>query len=302
MPRLPALRHPVRLVVVAVGFVVVVVVFGSTCSAPASRALPPPSSTSSTEPEATTTSVDHSRTLLEPLPGRTTTTLTEVGDAVLSGIVEGPQGRVAGAVVRVERLVGDAVQLREARTGQDGTFVLEGVPGGRLRVRAFAPPSLTMLEPDIFFLADGDQRDLRLAVREHAGLVVLSDVTPRAPTAGSNVSLAVRVLRRVVDEQGIARTEPIPGVPLQLSASGWVFLNGQASTGGDGVAVFTFRCEQATSVSASVSLSDGGQDRSYPLDVPSCGPRPTTTTTTSTTTTEPDGTTTSSAPTTTEGD
>jgi hypothetical protein len=308
MARLPALRHPVRLVAVVVGIVGFVVVFGSTCSAPDPRTLPPPSSTSSTEPEQTTTTVDHSRTVLQPVAGVTTTTLAEFGDAILSGVVTGPDGDVPGAVVRIERLVGDAVQVREVRTGDDGTWALEGLPGGRIRVRAFAPPTLTMLEPEIFFLTDGDQRDLRLVVREHQGILVLSDVTPLAPTVGSNVNLALRVVEKVVDDQGVARTRPVAELPVQVRSSGWEPLDGPASTDGDGVAVFTFRCERAATVTASAVLFDGEEERSYPLEVPSCRPRPTTTTTTTTTTsttstTDPDNTTTtSSGPTTTEDD
>lgn len=300
---MPEVRHPVRLVVIAVGVVLVAVVFGGTCSAPDRRSLPPPSSTSSTEVEQTTTSVDRSRTVLQPLTGRTTTTLAEFGDAILSGSVTGPEGPVPGAVVRIERLVGDAVQVREVRARDDGTWVLEGLPGGRMRVRAYAPPSLTMLEPEIFFLTEAQPRELRLTVREHAGILVLSDVTPSAPTVDSLVSVAVRVVEKVVDDVGVARTQPIVGVPLQVQSSGWDLVAGPGATGSDGVAVFTFRCDEAGSVTASVVLFDGTQDRSFPLEVPSCGPRPTTTTSSSTTTTEPDDDSTSSTgPTTTEDD
>jgi hypothetical protein len=300
--RLPQVRHPIRLAAIAIGVVLLVVVFGGTCSAPDRRTLPPPSSTSSTAVEETTTTIDRSRLVLQPIPGQTTTTLAEFGDAILSGAVTGPNGPVADAIVRIERLVGDAVQVREVRTRDDGTWVLEGLPGGRMRVRAYAPPSLTMLEPEIFFLTEAQPRDLSLTVREHAGVLVQSDVTPDAPTVGSLANLAVKVVRKVVDDQGVARTQPIPGVPLQVQSSGWVFVEGPGSTGSDGVAVFTFRCDQPATVSASVLLFDGTQDRSYPIEVPSCGPRPTTTTTTSTTTTtiDPDETTTSTAPTTTE--
>jgi hypothetical protein len=300
---MPEVRHPVRLVAIAVGVVLVAVVFGGTCSAPERRSLPPPSSTSSTGVEQTTTSVDRSRTVLQPLTGRTTTTLAEFGDAILSGSVTGPEGPVPGAVVRIERLVGDAVQVREVRARDDGTWVLEGLPGGRMRVRAYAPPSLTMLEPEIFFLAEAQPRELRLTVREHAGILVLSDVTPSAPTVDSLVSVAVRVVEKVVDDVGVARTRPIAGVPLQVQSSGWDLVAGPGATGSDGVAVFTFRCDEAGSVTSSVVLFDGTQDRSFPLEVPPCGPRPTTTTTSSTTTTEPDDDSTSSTgPTTTEDD
>ena len=290
MVRLPGIRHPIRLAAVVIGVILVVAVFGGTCSAPDRRSLPPPDPTASTVPEETTTTVDHSRTVLQPLTGRTTTTLAEFGDAILSGRVTGPNGPVPGAIVRIERLVADAVQVREVRTGDDGTWTLEGLPGGRMRVRAYAPPSLTMLEPEIFFLTEAQPRELRLTVREHAGVLVLSDVTPQAPTVGSDVSVAVRVVRKVVDGEGVARTEPIARVPLQIESSGWSLVGGPAATGSDGVAVFTFRCEQPATVAASALLFDGTQDRRFPLEVPSCGARPTTTTTTSTSTTtaEPD--------------
>lgn len=298
-----SVRHPVRLVAIVVGVVLVVVVFGSTCSAPERRTLPPPDPTATTRPEETTTTVDHSRTVLQPVAGQTTTTLAEFGDAILSGVVTGPDGGVPGAIVRIERLVGEAVQVREVRTRDDGTWALEGLPGGRMRVRAFAPPSLTMLEPEIFFLTDGQQRDLRLVLREHTGLLVLADVTPQAPTVGSAVNVAVQVVEKVVDDDGIARTRPLAGLPLQVRSSGWEAVAGPSATDGEGVAVYTFRCERATSVTATVILFDGVEERSFPLDVPSCGPRPTTTTTTtSTTTTEPDGPTTTSEPTTTTED
>lgn len=307
MVRVPAVRHPIRLAAIAIGVVLVVVFFGGTCSAPERRSLPPPSSTSSTAVEETTTTVDRSRIVLQPVSGQTTTTLAEFGDAILSGVVTGPDGPVPGATVRIERLVGDAVQVREVRTREDGTWVLEGLPGGRMRARAYAPPSLTMLEPEIFFLSESQPRELRFTLSEHSGVLVRSDVTPRAPTVGSAVNLAVQVVRRVVDDQGVARTQPIPDVPLEVQSSGWTFVDGPGATGSDGVAVFTFRCEQPATVTASVVLFDGLQDRSFPLETPSCGPRPTTTTTTSTTTTttdpddeDVDETTSSTAPTTTE--
>lgn len=307
MIRFPEVRHPIRLAAVAVGVILVVVVFGSTCSAPERATLPPPDPTATTRPEETTTTVDHSRTVLQAVAGQTTTTLADSGDAVLRGSVSGPAGPVPDAVVRVERLVRDAVQVFEVRTGEDGGWVLEGIPGGRMRVRAFAPPTLTMLEPEVFFLTASEPRDLQLVVREHQGLVVLSDVTPSAPTVGSPVSLAVRVMERVVGDDGVARTRPLPGQALQVRSSGWVFIDGPGATDGDGTAVFTYRCEQAGTVTAAAVVLVGAEEQTFPLDVPSCGPRPTTTTTT--TTTEPDDevdpdeeTTSTSAPTTTEDD
>src|SRR5690606_11294940 len=142
------------------------------------------------------------------------------------GTVVGPAGPVPGAVVRVERLVRDAVQVFEVRTGDDGGWSLEGVPGGRMRVRAFAPPRLTMLEPEVFVLTASQPRDLQLVVRADQGIVVLSDVTPSAPTVGSDVSMAVRVAEKVVGDAGVARTRPLPGQAVQVRSSGWVLVDG----------------------------------------------------------------------------
>jgi len=44
------------------------------------------------------------------------------GDATLAGVINGPEGPVAGAVVRVERLVGDAVTRLDVVSNADGSW------------------------------------------------------------------------------------------------------------------------------------------------------------------------------------
>jgi len=285
---LPSVRRPLRLLGALVAVLAVIAVFSATCARPDDRSLPPPSSTSSTVPPETTTTVDLSRVALPPVRGETTTTLQETGRAVLRGVVVGPDGNVPQAIVRIERLVGDAVQVRDVRAGDDGTFTVEGLPGGRVRVRAFLPPTLTMAGADLFFLRDRDTRDVRLTVTAHTGPDVRASTAPRAPVVGDLVNLLVWVAERVVDEQGVARTVPRPGVPVQVDATGWTFVQGRSATDGDGVALFTFRCDRASPVSATASIGTDPDVRSYPLEVPSCAGRPATTTTT----TDPDRTTT----------
>lgn len=316
------LRHPGWIATLALALVVVVV-FASTCTAPGAQTLPPPEPTSSTQPEPTTTSIDRSQIVLQPVAGETTTTLTETGDAVLGGVVAGPGGAVPGATVRIERLVGDAVQTWQVQAAQDGRWALEGLPGGRIRVRAFLAPTLTMTEPEIFFLRDGETREVRLQLRPHQGLDVRAAAAPGAPTVGQEVNLAVRVLELVVDSEGVARTRPVVGTTVRLRWSGWTRVDGVPSagtgadddgsdeidgfettrrsqgdevTGSDGVALYTFRCDRASSVSATAVLGAGAQEQVFPLEVPSCGPRPTTTTTTTTSTPGRPRSTTSSTP------
>lgn len=278
MTALPSARHPLPVVGALLAVVALIAVFSTTCSRPDDRTLPPPSATSSTAPLESSTSVDLSRVALPAVRGETTTTLQETGRASVRGVVLGPDGNVPQAIVRVERLVGDAVQVREVRAGADGTFAVEGLPGGRMRVRAFLPPTLTMAGAEVLFLRDRDTRDVRLAVTAHTGPDVRASTAPSAPVVGDLVNLLVWVAERVVDEEGVARTVPRPGVPVQVDANGWVFVQGRPATDGDGVALYTFRCDRATPVSATAFIGTAPDLRSYPLEVPPCASRPTTTT------------------------
>lgn len=289
MASLRSIRRPARLVGALLVVLAVIAVLSTTWARPDDRSLPPPSSTSSTAPEETTTTVDRSRLVLQPVPGQTTTTLAETGRARVRGVVVGPDGPVPEAVVRIERLVGERVQVRDLRAGADGTFVAERIPGGRLRVRAFLPPSLTMTQPEIFFLAERDEKDLRLNVTRHEGPDVRASTAPSSPRAGELVNLLVWVAERIVDADGVARTAPVPGVPVDVVSSGWTFVESRPVTDDDGVALFTFRCERSTSVTATAFIGVEPDVRTYPLEVPSCAERPaTTTTTTSRTTTTVD--------------
>lgn len=284
----PSIRRPVRLLGVLVAVVAVIAILSTTCARPEDRSLPPPSATSSTLPPETTTSADLSRIALAPVRGETTTTIQETGRAAVRGVVVGPDGNVGQAIVRVERLVGDTVQVRDVRAAADGTFAVEGLPGGRVRVRAFLPPTLTMAGADLFFLPDGDTRDVRLTVTRHEGPDVRASTAPSAPVVGDLVNLLVWVAERVVDEQGVARTVPRAGVPVQVASSGWVLVQARSVTDSDGVALYTFRCERSTPVTATATVGVEPDVRSYPLEVPPCASRPPTTTTT----TDPDRTTT----------
>lgn len=285
---LPPVRHPLRVLGPLLAALALLAVFSTTCSRPDDRSLPPPSSTSSTAPPESTTTVDLSRVALPAVRGETTTTLQETGRASVRGVVVGPDGNVPQAIVRIERLVGDSVQVREVRAGADGTFAVEGLPGGRMRVRAFLPPTLTMAGAEVFFLRDRDTRDVRLTVTAHTGPDVRASTAPAEPVVGDLVNLLVWVAERVVDERGVARTVPRPGVPVQVDVSGWVFVQGRSATDGEGAALFTFRCERAIPVTAMAFIGTDPDVRSYPLEVPACASRPPATTTT----TDPDRTTT----------
>lgn len=262
-------------VVAVVGFSVLGIGGG-----PEARLLPPPSSTSSTDPSPTTVAPDFSQIVLPAFPGETTTTAPiSEGRSTIRGVVVGPEGGVPGAVVRIERLVGGVVQSRELATDENSGFIVQGVPGGRYRVRAYQAPLLTMIEPEIFYLEDGGDRELRLNTETFEGMTVRASTTPAAPIVGQAVSLAVRVAQRTVDPDGVGREVPAPNVPVRVRAPGWTETDDPVGiTDADGVVVFQFSCDEVTNVTASATI--GEEQETVPFDVPPCAPVPTTTTST----------------------
>ncbi len=301
------IRHRLTIAISAVAILL------AACGAPDSGLLPPPSSTSSTSTVPVTQPVDRSLIRLEAFPGATTTTVPiEVGRSTLRGVVVGPDGAVPGAIVRIERLVGDAVQRRDVAADAAGTYVVANVPGGRYRMRAFLAPSLAMVQPEIFYMEDGAERTVDLRTEVYEGLAVKASSTPGSPIVGQGLNIAVRVARRTVEPDGIGREVPVAGVAVRLRSSGLTSLDETPRpapdpdddpdaddeedpddppadsaddaparvTDGDGVIVFQFRCDQVGQTTATAVVTTGEEEETFPLDIPPCSPVPTTTTTT----------------------
>lgn len=77
---------------------------------------------------------------LAPVEGRIPAEEVEVtgGDAVMSGLIAGPDGPVAGATVRLERFVGDAMGRLDVISNADGTWRAPQIA---------APPTIPTLAP-----------------------------------------------------------------------------------------------------------------------------------------------------------
>ena len=122
----------------------------------------------------------------------------------------------------------------------------------------------------------------------HTGVTVRASTSPSAPIVGQGVNLAVRVVERRVEADGIAREVPLPGLRVEVQSSGWTEMRSSDDTDvarvtdSDGVVVFEYRCDRVTSVTATAIVGDAAM--AFALDPPSCSPVPTTTTTTTTTT------------------
>jgi len=203
---------------------------------------PPPTSTT-TRPAPPP---DDRRVTLPSAAGATTTTVVALspGGAAVEGTVAGPGGPVAGATVRVERLVGGQVAVTEVAAGDDGRWSVAGVAGGRYRVRAWRAPDLAQLTPALVFVGAAERASVPLEVDRFGGPAATASATPDPPVVGQPVSMGVQVSVRSVDAAGVVHSAPVPLARLELAAgSGWLVRTSPVSvTDGTGRARFELTC------------------------------------------------------------
>ena len=252
----------------AVGGLAAMVVTG--CFSPDElEPLPVPSSVS-TLPTTTTSWVDHSTVPLSPVEGTTTTAPVTVGPgpATLAGRVDGPEGPVEGATVRLERLVGDAVATLEVLSGPDGTWRAAEVLGGRYRVRAWRRPDLASTEAQVVFVAAAAPAEIVLRVERFAAAIDLA-VAPDPPVVGELTNVLVRVTDRTVDAQGVVRAVPRAGVGVSAALGpGWASEAPPIGvTDEAGTVTFALVCRAPGRHGLVVTLAP---DQIVPLDPPEC--------------------------------
>jgi hypothetical protein len=185
------------------------------------------------------------------------------GTAHLTGSVSGPEGPVPGATVRVDHLVRGAGPI-DVVTGEDGRWDLPNIAGGRYRVRAFLPPTLAQVEPQIFFLEDGTQQNFDLTMDSFTTLGVTAAFSPDPPTLNKPFTFVVRVARRSVDGDGVVHGEPIPNASVTLTGTQGFAANGQgtSATDANGDATFSLQCKSAGATQIQVGV------RVLPTDAP----------------------------------
>lgn len=259
--------------------VIVVSVLVGACTADGVDPLPSPPTTRPSP--STTAAPDYSTVALAAVPGRTTTTLAIAGGkATLNGAVTGPDGPVGQAVVHIERLVGDQAAVLDVVTNPDGTFAVPQVLGGRYRVRAYRPPDLAQVKPEVLFLGGEETKSLQLKVARHQGVAVSAAIAPNPPVPTEPANLLVQVTLKSVDAAGVVRAVPVPGVRLELFATGRWTVEGGAVQFADaqGRALWRVRCGRAGEQPMSVLVGDG---ETRPLSLPACAEEPPSTTTSS---------------------
>ena len=241
------------------------------------------------EPTSSTVPLDLDSVQLAPVDG-TTTTVVAVGPGPVKrivGRVDGPDGPVGGARVRLERLVGDSVVTVDVPTAADGTWNIENVLGGRYRIRAWLTPELAMVRPQLVFIEAPESKPVFLQVERFRGMAADAALAPSPPQVDEEANLKIRVSVKQVDANGVVRATPQPGVEVELSGVGeWSVRSSRSeTTDGSGSVVFEVVCREAGAQPLSAVLDE---TEIVPLDLPACVDESATTTSSSTTsTTEP---------------
>lgn len=233
----------------------------------------------------TTSASDSGGAFLQSVAGRTTTTSVALGPGTsgLRGVVQGPSGPVAGAVVQVQRetVPGGVPATDRILTAADGSWALTGILGGAYLLRAWLAPSLAMTQAVSIFLAHGEQRQVQMTVQQYSGMVVSSSMAPNPPLVGQPANLIVLVTNTTVDSSGIVRSVPVAGALVELAGSdAWqVTTTNPTTTGSNGQAGWQLTCEASGSQPLSVTVNSASTDTLS--QVGSCQTPPTTTTTAS---------------------
>ena len=191
------------------------------------------------------------------------------GSAALQGSVVGPDGPVDGAVVRVERFVGDDFGREDVVTNEDGRWKIEQLLGGRYKVRAWARPDLATVEPQAAFLADENgSATIDIPVERHEGEQIQGALDAAEPAVGQVVPFRALVSRVEVDEEGIVRGVGIEGREIEIQVLGGIRVvrEKKLKTDAEGFATFSFVC-LATGVHG-VRLRSG--ELSADVDLPEC--------------------------------
>jgi hypothetical protein len=175
------------------------------------------------------------------------------------------------------------VASADVAAAADGTFNAPGIIGGLYRVRAWRPPDLAIVDPQIFFLGAAETHTVSLQLQRFTGMQVSSTIAPNPPIIGEPANLVVLVGVSTVGADGVVRGQGKSGLQVDLAGSGSWAVTGSASrtTDAAGDATWEITCDSLGPQSLSVVVQS---TNSFPLDLPACAPVPTTTTTTTTTT------------------
>ena len=252
---MPAYSALVRRVLV----IVAVVVGLSACT---HQSAAPPVVVSTSTPTTLPPPPNASGVALPVTRGVTTTTRLAIqgGSASIGGRATDPSGApAAGALVHLERLVGDNIATTDVAVAADGTWRAGGLRGGRYRVRGWRVPDLAMTSPDIFFLAATESHTSNLSLNRFDQLAYSFAVAPNPLIYGEAANIALRINRRVVSPAGVVGNHGESGVLVTLTPNSAVTLESAPAitTDANGQGFWSVRCVALGSGTVSVTLATG---------------------------------------------
>ncbi len=187
------------------------------------------------------------------------------GEADFTGSVNGPDGPVPEAIVRLEHHGVDpvtgtlVVSSVDVVTDADGRWVLAGVSGGRWRIRAFVPSLLASVEPRLAFYDGTGNQIVDLSVAPAPPDLVVEAGGPAQLELGWSGTLAVTVGRGRVDENGTVVIDPVAGASSRLTLPAGAPLRLvspiDGSTSPSGVATYGVVCDRLGPTTATVAVS-----------------------------------------------
>lgn len=189
------------------------------------------------------------------------------GSMRLSGTVRNGGVPVPFATVRLEHhrsnISGGSPTIATAEVLADefGQWIVEGVAGGRWRIRSFVPELLGSSGSVVQFLAARESTSIDLTVVEPDPRLVVDLVAQPTLLVGQQGAAAVTVGVRRVDAEGLLVIEPVPQATVTLTLGPGAVLRPlsamSTTTNGAGAATFGFACETtgASMVTAAVNAS-----------------------------------------------
>ncbi|MGH9280462.1 MAG: carboxypeptidase-like regulatory domain-containing protein [Acidimicrobiales bacterium] len=203
-------------------------------------------------------------------PRETTTVPVDIagGKARIQGMVQGPQGPVEGATVRIERIVGTQTSATDLSAGPGGTFNLGDIRGGRYRLRAWKQPDLLQVTPDAFFLAADESKVIDLKLVRTSEVALNTTTEPARLPSDETFSIRIFLYAGSVGGAGELQAVPRANVAMQIiPGPGFAVVGGdKATTDSAGNVTFRARCTRPGPPGGDVAFSTF----KLPLDLPVC--------------------------------
>ncbi len=173
------------------------------------------------------------------------------GDAILTGLVHGPEGPVAGATIVLERFVGTNRGETRVYSDETGAWSASGIHGGAYRIRVFLASTYVSPAAELMFVEAGSATNLSTVLGLFQPSMSLALHGGQEIYPGQEQTVAFVATTTIVDEEGRLLVVPVAGTPVTISVSGSATLlsSNVVLTDAGGAARFRLRCDRVGGIS-----------------------------------------------------